>query len=70
MLILREAHLRTILTGYQGHYNAARPHQGINQRTPDGDPDAFPGTTADLDSRRIRRKPVLDGLIKEYQRAA
>jgi hypothetical protein len=70
VLILGEAHLRAILTEYQGHYNAARPHQGIDQRTPDGDPDAFPGTTANLDSRRIRRKPVLNGLINEYQRAA
>ena len=70
MLILGEAHLRAILTEYQEHYNTARPHQGIDQRTPDRDPDAFPSTTADLDSRRIRRKPVLNGLINEYQRAA
>jgi hypothetical protein len=28
------------------------------------------GTTADLDSGRIRRKPILNGLINEYQRAA
>jgi putative transposase len=70
VLILGEAHLRAVLTEYQGHYNAARPHQAIGQRTPDRDPDAFPSTTADLDCRRIRRKPVLNGLINEYQRAA
>ena len=29
MLILGEAHLRAVLTGYQAHYNAARPHHGI-----------------------------------------
>ena len=34
MLILGEAHLRTVLTGYQAHYNTARPHQGIAQRVP------------------------------------
>jgi transposase InsO family protein len=28
MLILGEAHLRTILAEYQVHYNTARPHQG------------------------------------------
>jgi len=28
MLILGEADLRAILTGYQAHYNTARPHQG------------------------------------------
>jgi transposase InsO family protein len=26
MLILGEAHLRAVLTGYQAHYNTARPH--------------------------------------------
>ena len=57
VLILGEAHLRAILTEYQGHYNAARPHQGIDQRTPDGDPDTFHATTADLDSRRSRIRP-------------
>jgi putative transposase len=70
VLILGAAHLRAVLAEYQEHYNTARPHQGIDQRTPDGDPDAFHGTTADLDSRRICRKPVLNSLINEYQRAA
>ena len=31
MLILGEAHLRTVLAEYQVHYNTARPHQGIAQ---------------------------------------
>jgi hypothetical protein len=34
MLVLGEAHLRTVLTEYQAHYNCARPHQGIAQRVP------------------------------------
>jgi hypothetical protein len=51
-------------------YHTARPHQGIAQRIPDGDPDVFHGAAADLDSRRIRRKPVLNGLINEYLRVA
>jgi putative transposase len=54
VLILGEAHLRAVLAEYQEHCNTARPHQGMDQRTPDGNPDAFHGTTADLDSRRIR----------------
>jgi putative transposase len=41
VLILSEAHLHAILAEYQEHYNAARSHQGIDQRTPDGDRDAF-----------------------------
>ena len=72
MLILGEAHLRAVLTEYQGHYNTARPHQGIAQRVPDRDREA-PGVTAvDLDVQRICRKPVLklNGLINEYSRTA
>jgi len=38
MLILGEAHRRTILAEYQVHYNTARPHQGIAQRVPGGEP--------------------------------
>lgn len=29
VLILGEEHLHAVLTGYQAHYNTARPHQGI-----------------------------------------
>jgi putative transposase len=70
VLILGEAHLRAVRAEYQEHYNTARPHQGIAQRIPDGDPDPPEGPAADLNSRRIRRKPVLNGLINEYLRAA
>ena len=70
VLILGEGHLHAVLAQYQVHYNTARPHQGIAQRVPDGEHDA-PGTTVtDVDSERIRRKPVLGGLINEYTRAA
>jgi putative transposase len=70
ILILSEAHLRSVLAPYQEHYNTARPHQGIGQRIPASDPDASADAAADLDFRRIRRKPVLNGLINEYLRAA
>jgi putative transposase len=70
MLILSEAHLRAVLIEYQVHYNTARPHQGMAQRVPDCDREV-PGVTAvNLDVQRIRRKPVLNGLINEYSRAA
>ena len=69
-LILGAAHLRAVPSEYQEHYNTARPHQGTAQRIPDRDPDASHGSAADLDSRRIRRKPVLSALINEYLRAA
>lgn len=53
MLILGEAHLRTVLAEYQAHYNTARPHHGIAQRVPDG------GllTVANLNQERIHRNP-------------
>jgi len=70
VLILGEGHLRALLTEYQVHYNAARPHQGIAQRVPDGKHDGGHLTVADLDRGRILRKPVLGGLINEYARAA
>ena len=70
ILILGEAHLRAVLTDYQVHYNTARPHQGIAQRVPGSERDAPRVTTTDLDAQRIRRKPVLSGLINEYTRAA
>jgi hypothetical protein len=70
MLILSEAHLRAVLFEYQVHYNTARPHQGIAQRIPGCDREA-PGVTAvDLGVQRIRRRPVVNGLINEYSRAA
>ncbi len=68
-LILGEAHLRTVLTEYQTHYNTARPHQGIAQHVPDSDRDAPRATVTDIDTQRIRRKPVLNGLINEYTHA-
>ena len=64
VLIPSEAHVHTVLTEYQVHYNTARPHQGISQRVPDG-PEAPRATMTDVDSERIRRKPVLGGLINE-----
>jgi putative transposase len=70
VLILSEQHLRAILTEYQAHYNTARPHQGIAQRVPDDELDAARTAVTDVDSRRIRRKAVLGGLINEYAHAA
>jgi putative transposase len=70
MLILGEAHLRGVLAGYQSHYNAARPHQGIAQRVPEDDRDAPRATVIDLDTGRIDRRSVLNGLINEYSHAA
>ena len=68
-LILNQAHLRAVLAEYQEHYNTARPHQGLGQRVPDPGP-APRVTAADPGTCQIRRKPILSGLINEYERAA
>jgi hypothetical protein len=54
----------------QAHYNTARPHQGIAQHVPGGERDPRRVTATDLDSERIHRKSVLNGLINECARAA
>jgi putative transposase len=70
MLILGERHLRSVLAEYQVRYNAARPHQGIAQRVPDDEREPCLTTVTNVDAGPIRRKPVLNGLINEYARAA
>jgi hypothetical protein len=69
-LILGERHLRAVLTEYQAHYTTARRHQGIAQRVPQGERDAPHATVTDLDTERIHRRSVLNGLINEYTRPA
>jgi len=69
ILILNQAHLRAVLAEYQEHYNTGRPHQGIAQRVLDPGPGPCVNA-ADPGTCQIRRKPVLSGLINEYERAA
>jgi transposase InsO family protein len=65
MLIFGERHLRTVLAEYGAHYNGRRPHRALQLPPPRSD-----HPTADLTYERIRRRPVLEGLINEYERAA
>jgi putative transposase len=65
MLIFGQRHLRTILAQYEAHYNGRRPHRSRQLRLPR--PDHPP---ADLSPERIQLRPVLGGLISEYERAA
>jgi len=68
ILILGPGHLRKVLAEYAIHYNQHRPHQSLGQRSPDTDP-AAPAPIIDLGSKRIKRRPVLGGLINEYEAA-
>jgi putative transposase len=65
MLIFGERHLRIVLAGYETYYNGRRPHRSRELHPPRPD-----HPVADLSQKRIQRRPVLGGLINEYQRAA
>ena len=65
MLICGERHLRVVLNEYPRHYNGRRPHRARALQPPRPDRPA-----ADLSHERIKRRPVLGGLITEYEPAA
>ena len=65
MLIFGQRHLQSILAQYVAHYNGRRPHRSRQLHPPRPDHPA-----ADLSRERIKRRPVLGGLINEYERAA
>src|SRR5690349_8802542 len=58
MLIVGERHLATVLADYTAHYNGHRPHRSLNQRPPNRPIDVVDNT-----STRVRRRPVVGGLI-------
>ena len=63
LLIVSETHLRHVLDVYVGFYHEARPHQGLDQRTPViSPPPAHRGP--------IRCRALLGGLLRSYNRAA
>jgi transposase InsO family protein len=65
ILIFGERHLRSVLAEYGAHYNGRRPHRAQRLLPPRPDHPA-----PDLDQQRIRRRPLLGGLINEYEPAA
>jgi transposase InsO family protein len=65
MLLLGRCHLERVLGEYVKHYNTGRAHRALDLRAPLDAPNVVPFPTA-----RIARKPVLDGLINEYEAAA
>jgi hypothetical protein len=65
ILIFGERHLRNVRARYAAHYNGRRPHRALHLRPPRPD-----HTAVALNSQRIRRRPVLGGLISGYERAA
>jgi transposase InsO family protein len=63
MLIFGERHLRTVVARYVPH--SRRPHRACELRPPRPDQSA-----ANLYHERIKRRPLLSGVINEYERAA
>ena len=66
-LIIGRRHLERVLRTYIGHYNEARPHRGLDLRTPIGNPRP---AVDDLRAAKVHRRDLLGGLIHEYQAAA
>ncbi len=66
MMIISEAHLRSVLREYVEYFNGARPHQGINQRVPDPEQNR----THSGGMGKVTAFPVLSGLHHEYRRVA
>ena len=65
MLIFGERHLRRVLAVYAAHYNRQRPHRALQLRPPrPGSPVPQPAPG------RIQRRPILGGLLNEYEPAA
>ena len=50
---------------YARHYNGRRPHRALQLQPPQPD-----HPEADLSQERVKRRPVLSGLLNEYERAA
>jgi putative transposase len=65
VLIIGERHWRLVLAEYEAHDNGRRPHRSRQLRPPRPD---FP--VAGLSQKRIKRRPVLGGLLNGYHRAA
>ncbi|WP_203935906.1 integrase core domain-containing protein [Planosporangium mesophilum] len=65
MLIVGERHLAAVLSEYVAHYNGHRPHRSLGQQAPKRQSEVV-----DLATARVRRRPILGGLINEYSKAA
>jgi putative transposase len=65
LLIVGERHLHRTLDEYVRHYHDRRSHRSLDLQPPRS---ARP--PVDLTCQRIKRQPILGGLVREYERAA
>jgi hypothetical protein len=61
MLIVGERHLDAVLAEYTSHFNGRRPHRSLGQQPP-----KRRSEVVDLTAARVRRRPILGGLINEH----
>ena len=65
LLIFSERHLRKVLAAYAAHYNTQRPHRALQLHPP------RPASPVPKPAHgKIRRRPILGGLINQYEPAA
>ena len=65
MLIFSERHPRRVLGQYEAPLQRPTPHRSRQLRPPVPD-----HPVADLSQVRVKRRPVLGGLLNDYERAA
>jgi transposase InsO family protein len=63
LLVVSRRHLERVMRAYVRHYDAARPHRGIELMTP------IARAEPDINAV-IRRHDILGGILHEYERAA
>ena len=65
MLIFGKRHLRLVIAEYARRYSGRGRHRSRELRPPRPD-----DPVTDVSQKRTRRRPVLSGLLNEYERAA
>ena len=63
IIILNQVHLRWVLEEYVRYYNERRPHRSLQHLPPEALPEY-------LREGEITRRPVLGGIINDYDRLA
>jgi transposase InsO family protein len=69
VLIVNERHLSRIVSIYLQHFNAARPHRSLGQLAP-AQAETHDPEPVNLAEYRVLRKPILNGLTSQYERAS
>jgi hypothetical protein len=69
MPIVNERHLSRVLTIHLERFNTARPHRSLGQLAP-AQTETDDPEPVNLAEYRIHRRPILNGITSQYQRAS